>query len=160
MNSSIQTLGEVEIVGERTLIDLESGKSETTISDEDIAQMSVQNVQDIVSMQVGVNQTPDGVQIRGGRVYETEYLVDGINAQDPLAGTGFGVDVNAGAVKNVELITGGSDAEYGNGTSGVILTRIKEEVATFASRLPILVITWDLMRTRVPAGIRMTPASP
>lgn len=126
MNSSVQTLGEIEIVGERTLIDLESGKSEVSISDDDIAEMSVQNVQDIVAMQVGVNQTPDGVQIRGGRVYETEYLVDGINAQDPLAGTGFGVDVNAGAVKNVELITGGSDAEYGNGTSGVILTRIKE----------------------------------
>lgn len=126
MNSSIQTLGEVEIVGERTLIDLESGKSQAKISEDDIAQMSVQNVQDIVSMQIGVNQTPDGVQIRGGRVYETEYLVDGINAQDPLAGTGFGVDVSAGAVKNVELITGGSDAEYGNGTSGVILTRIKE----------------------------------
>lgn len=126
MNAAITTLGEVEIVGEKTLIDLESGRSEVTLTESDIAQMSVQNVQDMVSMQVGVNETPDGIQIRGGRVYETEYLVEGINAQDPLAGTGFGVDVNAKAVKNVELITGGSGAEYGNGTSGVILTRIKE----------------------------------
>ncbi|MEM6262757.1 MAG: TonB-dependent receptor [Bacteroidota bacterium] len=120
------TLGEVEIVGERTLIDLESGKSEVNVSGDDIIQMSVKNVQEVVAMQVGVSENPDGIQIRGGRVYETEYLVDGVSAQDPLAGTGFGVDVNAQAVQNVQVITGGSGAEYGGGTSGVIATTIRE----------------------------------
>ncbi|MFK7923776.1 MAG: carboxypeptidase-like regulatory domain-containing protein, partial [Bacteroidia bacterium] len=123
--NSITTLGEVVIYGE-SLIDLEDGKSSSKIGEEMINEMSVNNVQDVAAMQVGVQENPDGIQIRGGRVYETEYLVDGINAQDPLAGTGFGVDVNAGAVKQVEVITGGADAEYGNGSSGVILTRIKE----------------------------------
>lgn len=123
--TSITTLGEVVIFGE-ALIDLEDGKSSTKIGEDMISEMSVNNVQDVAAMQVGVQENPDGIQIRGGRVYETEYLVDGINAQDPLAGTGFGVDVNAGAVKQVEVITGGADAEYGNGSSGVILTRIKE----------------------------------
>jgi len=126
LNSAVTTLGEVEIVGQKTLIDLESGQSSVKIGQDDLAEMSVTNVQDVVSMQVGVSENPDGIVIRGGRVYETEYLVDGINAQDPLAGTGFGVDVNASAVQNVEVITGGSDAEYGNGSSGVILTRIRE----------------------------------
>ncbi|MEO0469895.1 MAG: TonB-dependent receptor [Bacteroidota bacterium] len=125
MQTSIQTLGEVVIVGE-SLIDLEDGQSSSKIPETVIAEMSVKNVQEVVAMQVGVQENPDGIQIRGGRVYETEYLVDGINAQDPLAGTGFGVDVNANAVKNVEVITGGTDAEYGSGSSGVILTRIKE----------------------------------
>ncbi|MEM7372199.1 MAG: TonB-dependent receptor [Bacteroidota bacterium] len=125
LTSTITTLGEIEIVGER-LIDLESGQSSSKIGEDELAEISVKNIQEVVAMQAGVSENPDGVQIRGGRVYETEYLVDGINAQDPLAGTGFGVDVNANAVKNVEVITGGSDAEFGNGSSGVILTRIKE----------------------------------
>ncbi len=125
------TLGEVEIIGKKNLIDLESGQSETDVSAKDIAQMSVTNVQDVVAMQVGVSQNPDGIQIRGGRVYETEYLVDGINAQDPLAGTGFGVDVNASAVQNVKVVTGGSSAEYGGGTSGVIATNIREGADKF-----------------------------
>ncbi len=124
--SSVSTLGAVEIVGQRRLVDLESGRSQVRLTDEQIGEMSAINVQDVVATQVGVNVTPDGLQIRGGRVYETEYLVDGINAQDPLAGTGFGVDVNTSAIKEVELITGGSGAEYGNGTSGVVLTKIKE----------------------------------
>jgi outer membrane receptor protein involved in Fe transport len=135
MSESIQTLGEVEIIGERTLVDLESGKSNVQITDEDISEMSVRNVQDVVSMQVGVNETPDGIQIRGGRIYETQYLIEGINAQDPLAGTGFGVDVNANAIKTVEVITGGSDAEFGDGTSGVVLTRIKEGGQSFSISL-------------------------
>lgn len=126
MGESIESMGEVVIVGEKNLIDLESGKSQVKITDEQISQMNVTNIQGIVAQQVGVNQTPDGIQIRGARVYETQYVVDGINAQDPLAGTGFGVDVNAGAVSSIDVITGGSDAEFGNGSSGVVSARIKE----------------------------------
>lgn len=126
LSSTVTTLGEVEIVGERGLLDLESGQSSTKISAAELGEMSVSNVQDVVAMQVGVQENPDGIQIRGGRVYETEYVVDGINAQDPLAGTGFGVEVNAKAVQQVEVITGGADAEYGEGSSGVIITKIKE----------------------------------
>lgn len=135
LNSSVRTLGEVEIVGQRTLIDLESGQSQILIGEEEIAELSVKNVQEIVAMQVGVNETPDGIQIRGGRVYETAYLIDGINAQDPLAGTGFGVDVNPDAVKSVEVITGGSGAEFGDGTAGVVLTQIKEGSRNFSFNL-------------------------
>jgi len=131
LSSAVSTLGEVEIVGEKRLVDLESGRSQVLLTDEQIGEMSAVNVQDVIATQVGVNVTPDGLQIRGGRVYETQYLVDGINAQDPLAGTGFGVEVNTSAVKEVELITGGSGAEFSNGTAGVVITRIKEGTQQF-----------------------------
>lgn len=119
------TLAEVVIEGEQ-VIDLESGKSEIKISQDDIAEMSVREVQDVVKMQAGVSENPDGLQIRGGRVYETQYVVDGISAQDPLAGTGFGVNVASSAISNVTVVTGGAGAEFGDGSSGVISTRIRE----------------------------------
>ncbi len=119
-------IGVVEVLGQKTIIDLESGKSSTKVTSEDIKDMSVKDVQSIVANQAGVSQNPDGLQIRGGRVYETQYLVDGINAQDPLAGTGFGVEIAANAINDIEVITGGVGAEYGEGTSGVVLTRIRE----------------------------------
>jgi len=77
-------------------------------------------------MQAGVSKTADGLQIRGARVYETLYLVDNVTAQDPLAGTGFGVQVASGSIGEMELTTGGSGAEYGDGSAGVISTTIKE----------------------------------
>lgn len=121
--TSLQT---VEIVGEKNLVDLESGSSEVKISQEDIKEMSVKDVQEIISMQAGVNKTADGLQVRGGRVYETTYLVDGISAQDPLAGSGGGVDVSSGSLGDVKLITGGEGAEFGDGSSGVIAASIRE----------------------------------
>lgn len=120
------TTEEIEVIGEKNIIDLESGKSEISIGAEDLKEMRTQNVQSIAKMQVGITESPDGIQIRGGRVYETQYLIDGISAQDPLAGTGFGVEVSSNAVDKIEITTGGGDAENGNNTSGTISTKIKE----------------------------------
>jgi outer membrane receptor protein involved in Fe transport len=126
MSSAELSIETVEIVGDKSLINLEAAKSEVRLTAEEIKDMNVTDVQTIATMQIGVNKTPDGLQIRGGRVYETQYVIDGINAQDPLAGTGFGVDIAKNAIQEVEIVTGGVDAEYGSGTSGVIATRTKE----------------------------------
>ena len=57
----------VVVVGDKNLVDLESGKSQVKISATEIQEMNVRNVQDVVAMQAGVTETPDGIQIRGGR---------------------------------------------------------------------------------------------
>lgn len=120
------TIDEITIIGEKSQVDLETAGSEITIRQQDIAQMNVRDVQEIVSLQAGVTKTPDGLQIRGARVYETEYIVDGISAQDPLAGTGFGVNVASSSVQSIDVITGGAGAEFGGGSSGVVNTQIRE----------------------------------
>ena len=121
-----QNLDAVIIVGEENMVDLESGASEVTVTSEDIERMNVRDVQEVVAMQAGVTKTQDGLQIRGARVYETQYLIDGISAQDPLAGTGFGVQVASGSVGEMQVITGGAGAEFGDGSAGVVTTKIKE----------------------------------
>lgn len=126
LSGSKEVLQTVTVVGRKSQVDLEKAASEINFSDEDIAKLNVRDVGELVSQQSGVTQTQDGIQIRGARVYETEYIVDGVSAQDPLAGTGFGVNVASSSIGNLELITGGAGAEYGGGSSGVINTRIRE----------------------------------
>lgn len=126
LSSSREVLQTVTVVGKKSTVDLEKAASEVSFGKDEIAKLNVRNVAEVVNKQAGVMQTPDGLQIRGARVYETEYLVEGISAQDPLAGTGFGVNVNAGSIESLDLITGGAGAEYGGGSSGVISTRIRE----------------------------------
>ncbi len=121
-----ESLQEVTVVGRKSQVNLELAASEVTIKADDIEDMNARDVKEVLEMQAGVIKTQDGLQIRGARVYETEYIVDGISAQDPLAGTGFGVDVSSGAVSSVDLITGGVGAEYGGGSSGVVNTKIRE----------------------------------
>jgi len=126
MSSDREMLQTVTVVGRRAQVDLEVAASEVSFTAEEISKLNVRNVEELVATQAGVMQTQDGIQIRGARVYETEYLVDGISAQDPLAGTGFGVSVKASSIESLDLITGGAGAEYGGGSSGVISTRIRE----------------------------------
>src|SRR5690606_25792981 len=73
-----------------------------------------------------VVQDPTGLYIRGGRASETGYIVDGVSAQDPLAGTGFGLDLGTNAYANVEVTTGGVDVEHGNVTSGVVSVQTRD----------------------------------
>lgn len=138
MSSSREVLQMVTVVGRRAQVDLEVAASEITFTSEEISKMNVRNVEELIATQAGVMQTQDGLQIRGARVYETEYLVDGVSAQDPLAGTGFGVQVQASSIQSLDLITGGAGAEYGGGSSGVISTKIRE-----GGDRPEFALTWQ-----------------
>ena len=120
------TTGIITIYGDPELIDVNDGQSKVKLTSKDIGDMNAANVEELASMQVGVNKTPDGLSVRGGRVYETKYMIEGISAKDPLAGTGFGVQVSSGAIEELDITTGGGDAEFGDGTSGVINTKLKE----------------------------------
>jgi outer membrane receptor protein involved in Fe transport len=53
-------------------------------------------------------------------------LIDGVSVQDPLAGTGFGLQLSSNVLEEVEVITGGYNAEYGQATSGVVNVKTKE----------------------------------
>ena len=126
LSSDINELQTVTVVGKKTAVDLERAGSERLIGNDELRQMNVRNVEDAVATQAGVVKTTDGLQIRGARVYETEYLVDGISAQDPLAGTGFGVNVQSSAIQSIQVTTSGASAEFGGGSSGVVSTQIRE----------------------------------
>ncbi|MDZ4838692.1 MAG: TonB-dependent receptor [Bacteroidota bacterium] len=117
---------DVTVYGTAALYNLQDPDTKYKLNLEDIKQMNAVDVKDLAALNPGVVQTPDGLQLRGGRVYEAQYVVDGANAQDPLAGTGFGVDVGSNAVDNLTVTTGGVDAEFGDGSSGVIQANIRE----------------------------------
>lgn len=127
LEETFLTLGqEIVVVGEKPLFNIEETASRRSLRSEDIAVAAVQTISDIVSLQVGVVKSDDQIHIRGGRSYENAYLVDGVSVQDPLAGTGFGIQLPPGAIQEMEVITGGYSAEYGQATSGVVSMTTRE----------------------------------
>ena len=127
LEESALSLGqEVVIVGEKPMMDPAETQSTNTISAQNIKVSGVQEVKDVVSQQVGVVAADNEIHIRGGRSYENAYLLDGINIQDPLAGTGFGLQLSSNSLSEMEVITGGFNAEYGQATSGIINVKTKE----------------------------------
>jgi outer membrane receptor protein involved in Fe transport len=126
---------EVVVVGERPLVDIEETASRRVISSRDIEVAVVENVRDIVVQQAGVVQQDEGIHIRGGRAYETSFLLDGVSVQDPVAGTGFGLELSSAAIEEVEMITGGFNAEYGQAMSGIINVRTRDGGDRYTSYL-------------------------
>lgn len=127
LEETVLTLGQdVVVVGEKPLMDVEETQSKRTISKEDIEIAIVENITDLVSQQSGVVKSDNAIHIRGGRSYENAFLLDGVSVQDPLAGTGFGLQLSANAIEEVEVITGGYNAEFGQATSGVVNVRTRE----------------------------------
>ncbi len=126
------TLGkEVVIVGEKPLFDIEQTSSARTVSGQDIKVAAVQTVQDVVGLQTGVVQSDNEIHIRGSRGYENAYLVDGVPVQDILGGTGFGLQISPDAIQQMEVITGGYNAEYGQATSGIVSITTKDGTTTY-----------------------------
>jgi outer membrane receptor protein involved in Fe transport len=136
LEETVLSLGqEVVIIGEKPLFNIEETQSTRSITSEDIKVAAVQTVQDVVAMQAGVVQSDNEIHIRGGRTYENAYLLDGISVQDPLGGTGFGIQLSPAAIQEAEVITGGYNAEYGQATSGVVNITTKEGSKTFNGSL-------------------------
>ncbi len=117
---------EIEVVGDRPLMDIEQTSSNHIVSSDEISKSIVTNVTDVITQQAGVVKDDNEIHIRGGRNYENSFLVDGVSVQDPLSGTGYGLQLSANSLEEVEVITGGYNAEFGQATSGVVNVRTKE----------------------------------
>ncbi|HEX7319936.1 MAG TPA: TonB-dependent receptor [bacterium] len=92
--------------------------SHTTTAD-DISRLPVSEINEIITLQAGVSQDGYGTHIRGGRAAEIAYFVDGVLTKAPHYGT-QSVQINKDAVEEIDIITGGFDAEYGEALSGVV----------------------------------------
>jgi len=66
-----------------------------------------------------------GFQVRGGAEWEVNMMVDGISLKDPASGYQF-TKLNLANIDEVQLLTGGFNAEYGEARSGVINVITKE----------------------------------
>lgn len=138
-------LGKVIIVtAERPLIIRDKTASIKVVEAEEIQNMPTRGYQNIVGLQAGVVAFRDNpgirqrasnterpisnapeINIRGGRPSEVAYFVDGFSQQDPLSGLSTTIISNS-ALEEIEIITGGFNAEYGWVASGVVNATTKE----------------------------------
>lgn len=99
------------------LIDKDGGASGGTVTREDIAKMPGRSAASIATTVAGVSDagTGGGLSIRGSRTENTYYYIDGVKVP---AGASSGLPKSA--IEEVQVITGGVPANYGDVTGGVI----------------------------------------
>jgi hypothetical protein len=108
-------LDEVEVVAyQEPLIDGDM-KSGGTVTREEYQNMATKNINSVAATTAGVYQADEGksLNVRGGRSESTIYFVDGVKV---IGGLG----VPQQGVEQLNVITGGVPAQYGDATSGII----------------------------------------
>ncbi len=105
----------ITVVAKRPLIEPDRTFSLSSVDDKDLQVMPITRVNEAVELQAGV---VDG-HFRGGRTGEVMYLVDGIPVVDSYDNS-QSTQVSHDVVKELQVITGNFNAEYGQAMSGVV----------------------------------------
>ena len=116
LGSTIIEMGEeVVVTSSKPLVQKDLTSTSVTISSDEIKMMPVENVSQIVNLQAGVI----GGHFRGGRSNDVSYLIDGVAVNDVFNGE-MGVEVENASIRQMEVISGTFNAEYGQALSGVV----------------------------------------
>ena len=127
LEETVLSFGEdVVVLGKKPLFDVDETASIARVRKEDIENKVVSSVEDILSEQLGVSTQDNEIHIRGGRIDESMFVVDGFSVKDPLSGYSGNLFVNADAIEELEIVTGGYNPEYGQAMSGVVNIKLKE----------------------------------
>ena len=110
------------------LIDKDGGASGGTVTREDIARMPGRSAASIATTVGGTSDagTGGGISIRGARSENTYYYIDGVKVP---AGAGTGLPKSA--IEEVQVITGGVPANYGDVTGGLVNITTRGPSRTF-----------------------------
>ena len=122
LTSSSLQLGTVVVQAIRPDVEKEKTSTSTIIRTEDVQNLAgMRTVGDVIGLAADVT---DG-HFRGGREGEEYYTLQGMGIVNPLNSTSAFLPIMS-AVEEVEVVTSGFGAEYGNAQSGVVNITMKE----------------------------------
>jgi len=165
LQPTVLDLGEeITVVADKPIVQIDQTSSSHRVDRETIQNMPITNMRELVSRQAGVVGEGLHINVRGGRTGEVLTVVDGQSVRDPLyaqasrttseqvmdftsnpvdelAGRSGGMTIPANAIAEMEIITGGFDAEYGDALSAIVNVVTREGGRKFSGR--IMYITDD-----------------
>ena len=141
--SEVVTLEGITVTATKPLIKKDVTQTTRIIESEDIAAMPRDTVNGILQTLPGVSvlNSTGSLHVRGGRSMEVKYLIDGIPISDPI-GRSLGLNISANSLEQMEVITGGFNAEHGDAQSAIVNLITKAGSHKFSGRFRYRVGQW------------------
>jgi hypothetical protein len=136
---------EVLVIGDSPLFDVNETASVSRIRSDEIENRLASGVEDILAKQIGVSKQDNEIHIRGGRIDESLFIVDGMSVKDPLSGYSGNLYINAEAIEELEIITGGYNAEYGQAMSGIVNVSLKSGSDKYEGAVKYISDHWGVL---------------
>ena len=119
-------LDEVVVAAERPVVQRDVSASIANIDQEQIENLPVSSVAEVISLQAGFEP---GLTVRGSGGNQVGFAVDGVAFTDPRSNNP-NTEISYTAIDEVQVQTGGFNAEYGNVRSGLINVVTKDPSRT------------------------------
>ncbi len=119
LRSTTLEASEVVVTAERPVVTKDVSASQFNIEAASVQTMPVQTVAEVLELQAGIEKGSDGIIVRGGGTNQTIFIVDGYVMNDERSNIPYAA-VGLAATKELQVQTGGFNAEYGNVRSGVV----------------------------------------
>ena len=116
---------EVVVTAQRPIVTRDVSASQFNIQTKNVETMPVQTVTEVLTLQAGIQEGSDGIVVRGGGTNQTIFIVDGFVLNDERSNIPYRA-VGLSATQEIQVQTGGFNAEYGNVRSGVVNVVTKE----------------------------------
>ena len=130
--SVVGSIGEIIVRSTRPMVEVDVASTSRTMNTEELNSLPVgETLNDALATQAGIVSSRDDFHIRGGRTDEVVYIVDGVKMKDALSGSSTGDQLSARSVAEMNVITGGFSAKYGQALSGVVDVKVKEGTSAY-----------------------------
>lgn len=119
LRSTTLVAGEIVVTAQRPIVTKDVSASQFNIQVKNVETMPVQTVTEVLTLQAGIEQGSDGIVVRGGGTNQTIFVLDGFILNDERKDVPYQA-LSLSATQEIQVQTGGFNAEYGNVRSGVV----------------------------------------
>ena len=119
-------LDEIVVMSERPIVQLDVSANVASLNSEAFEDLPVAGVSEVLDLQAGIEP---GLRVRGGGLNEIAFVVDGMNLRTGRSHQPI-TNISYTSREEVQVQTGGFNAEYGNVRSGIVNVTTKEPSRT------------------------------
>jgi len=119
LESEVEEGETIVVEAKRAIVVKDISNSQVSLSAEEIKALPIQNVNQALSQEAGIESGRDGLIIRGGSARQTLYLVNGFSSNDGRTDIPY-TPKTLTNLQEVQMQTGGFSSEYGDLRSGLV----------------------------------------
>ncbi|HEX9253375.1 MAG TPA: TonB-dependent receptor, partial [Ignavibacteriaceae bacterium] len=126
LSSNTFQTDEVVVIATTPIVQKDVSSSRVNLNVAEIENLPVSSIEGVIGLQAGIRTGSNGeLEIRGGSQNQTAFLVNGVTLRDERDNSPF-TGISYAAIDQVQIQTGGFNAEYGNVRSGLVNVVTKE----------------------------------
>ena len=115
-------LEEIVVAAERPIVQRDVSANVANLNMSEIENLPVSSIEEVIGMQAGIEP---GLSVRGSGASDVAFVIDGMSTRNPRNNNPF-TGISYTSIEEVQVQTGGFNAEYGNIRSGLVNVSTKE----------------------------------